>query len=75
MSSLLEIRRLSFSYGDLRVLWDIDLEVREGEIVTVVGSNGAGKSTTLKNVSRLVRPSSGAITFRGEDLLRLEPRE
>jgi branched-chain amino acid transport system ATP-binding protein len=73
LSSLLEIRKLSFSYGDLRVLWDIDLEVREGEIVTVVGSNGAGKSTTLKNISRLVRPSAGTITFAGQDLLRLEP--
>ncbi len=75
MSSLLEIRKLSFSYGDLRVLWDIDLDVRQGEIVTVVGSNGAGKSTTLKNVSRLVRAGAGSITFAGQDLRRLEPHE
>ncbi len=75
MSSLLEIRKLSFSYGDLRVLWDVDLDVREGEIVTVVGSNGAGKSTTLKNVSRLVRPGSGTVTFLGQDLRRLEPHD
>jgi branched-chain amino acid transport system ATP-binding protein len=75
LSSLLEVRKLSFSYGDLRVLWDVDLEVREGEIVTVVGSNGAGKSTTLKNVSRLVRPQAGTLTFQGQDLLRLEPHE
>ena len=58
--SLLEIRKLSFAYGDLRVLWDVDLEVRQGEIVTVVGGNGAGKSTTLRNVSRLLRPMSGS---------------
>jgi branched-chain amino acid transport system ATP-binding protein len=69
---LLEVRKLSFSYGDLRVLWDVDLEVRQGEIVTVVGSNGAGKSTTLKNVSRLVRGGTGAIAFQGQDLGRLE---
>jgi branched-chain amino acid transport system ATP-binding protein len=75
LSSLLELRQLSFSYGDLRVLWDVDLEVRAGEIVTVVGSNGAGKSTTLKNVSRLVRPDSGSLTFDGQDLTRLEPHE
>ena len=75
MSSLLEIRKLSFSYGDLRVLWDVDLEVRQGEIVTVVGSNGAGKSTTLKNVSRLVRGGTGALSFRGQDLMRLAPHE
>jgi branched-chain amino acid transport system ATP-binding protein len=75
LSSLLEIRKLSFSYGDLRVLWDIDLEVRQGEIVTVVGSNGAGKSTTLKNVSRLVRPGNGSITFDGHELRKFEPHE
>jgi branched-chain amino acid transport system ATP-binding protein len=71
VSSLLRIEKLSFGYGDLKVLWDVDLEVRAGEIVTVVGANGAGKSTTLKNVSRLVSPSSGTVTFDGEDLSRL----
>ena len=73
--SLLEIRKLSFAYGDLRVLWDVDLEVRQGEIVTVVGSNGAGKSTTLKNISRIVRGAAGAISFAGADLLRLASHE
>ncbi|WP_404800661.1 ABC transporter ATP-binding protein [Anaeromyxobacter paludicola] len=72
---MLEISKLSFSYGDLRVLWDVDLEVRQGEIVTVVGSNGAGKSTTLKNVSRLVRPGAGTLRFAGEDLTRLASHE
>ncbi len=72
---MLNIGKLNFSYGDLKVLWDVDLEVRKGEIVTVVGSNGAGKSTTLKNVSRLVRPSSGSLTFDGVDLTQLESHE
>ncbi len=72
---MLRIDRLNFSYGDLKVLWDIDLEVNEGEIVTVVGSNGAGKSTTLKNISRLVKWNSGSITFVGTDLAKLEPHE
>jgi branched-chain amino acid transport system ATP-binding protein len=75
LSSLLEVRGLSFSYGDLRVLWGIDLDVRQGEIVTVVGSNGAGKSTTLKNISRLVRPADGTLTFQGKDLTELESHE
>jgi branched-chain amino acid transport system ATP-binding protein len=66
---------LSFSYGDLKVLWDIDLEVNQGEIVTVVGANGAGKSTTLRNISRLVKASSGEVVFDGVDLLRLEPHQ
>ncbi|HEY6873874.1 MAG TPA: ABC transporter ATP-binding protein [Geobacteraceae bacterium] len=72
---MLKIDKLNFSYGDLQVLWGIDLEVAQGEIVTVVGSNGAGKSTTLKNISRLVRWNSGSITFDGADLFRLEPHE
>lgn len=69
---MLKIDKLNFSYDDLKVLWDIDLEVHEGEIVSVVGSNGAGKSTTLKNISRLVRPASGSITFKGEELTKME---
>jgi branched-chain amino acid transport system ATP-binding protein len=72
---VLRIQGLNFAYGDLQVLWDVDLEVKTGEIVTVVGANGAGKSTTLKNVSRLVRPRSGSITFDGEDLLALESHQ
>ncbi len=72
---MLAIEKLAFAYGDLKVLWDIDLTVRKGEIVTLVGSNGAGKSTTLKSVSRLVKWNSGTITFDGEDLSRLEPHE
>jgi branched-chain amino acid transport system ATP-binding protein len=70
---MLKIDKLNFSYDDLKVLWDIDLEVHEGEIVTVVGANGAGKSTTLKNISRLVKPNSGSITFKGIDLTQMEP--
>jgi branched-chain amino acid transport system ATP-binding protein len=64
---MLELRKLNFSYGDLKVLWDVDLDVKQGEIVTVVGANGAGKSTILKNVSRLVR-GSGTVSFLGEDI-------
>lgn len=72
---LLSIEKLDFSYDDLKVLWGIDLTVCEGEIVTLVGSNGAGKSTTLKNISRLVRWSAGSILWQGEDLARLEPHD
>jgi branched-chain amino acid transport system ATP-binding protein len=72
---MLTIDKLNFSYGDLKVLWDIDLEVKDGEIVTVVGANGAGKSTTLKNISRLVRPDSGSIRFMDQDLAGLEPHQ
>jgi branched-chain amino acid transport system ATP-binding protein len=72
---MLQIRKLNFSYGDLKVLWDVDLEVRDGEIVTVVGANGAGKSTILKNVSRLVRPTSGSVRLGDVDLEKLQSHE
>jgi branched-chain amino acid transport system ATP-binding protein len=72
---MLTIEKLNFSYGDMQVLWDIDLTVNEGEIVTVVGANGAGKSTMLKNISRLEKPSSGSITFSGENMKGLESHQ
>ncbi|HEX9406846.1 MAG TPA: ABC transporter ATP-binding protein [Thermoanaerobaculia bacterium] len=72
---MLAIDKLEFAYGDLQVLWGIDLTVQQGEIVTLVGANGAGKSTTLKNISRLVKWKSGSINFEGQDLSRLEVHE
>ncbi|HUJ19599.1 MAG TPA: ABC transporter ATP-binding protein [Nitrospirota bacterium] len=72
---MLKVENLSFSYGDLPVLWDVSLEVHEGEIVTVVGTNGSGKSTLLKNISRLVPRGAGRITFEGVDLAGLEAHE
>jgi len=71
MKPLLEIRDLDFAYGDVQVLRGVSLSVNPGEIVTLVGSNGAGKSTTLRNVSRLLRPRAGTLTFDGHDLTRL----
>jgi branched-chain amino acid transport system ATP-binding protein len=72
---MLNIDKLNFSYGDMQVIWDLDLAVNAGEIVTVVGANGAGKSTTLRNISRLVKWQSGSITFNGTDLAKCEPHE
>jgi branched-chain amino acid transport system ATP-binding protein len=72
---VLSVEKLCFAYDDLQVLWGVDLEVKEGEIVTVVGATGAGKSTVLRNISRLVKPSQGQLTFQGESLVRLQPHE
>jgi branched-chain amino acid transport system ATP-binding protein len=72
---MLRIRKLNFAYGDLQVLWDVDLDVNDREIVTVVGANGAGKSTILKNVSRLVRPTSGSVTLGEVDLGHLQSHQ
>jgi len=57
------------------VLWDLDLTVNPGEVVTVVGSNGAGKSTFLRVLSRLLRPTKGSVTFLGEDQSRRQPHQ
>jgi len=72
---MLEISKLQFAYGDLQVLWGVDLSVQQGEIVTVVGANGAGKSTILRNCSRLVKALSGSLKFQGEDLAGLQSHQ
>jgi len=73
--ALLELDSLSVGYGAIRAVREVSLSVEEGEIVTLIGANGAGKSTTLKAVSRLLRPSAGRIHFAGKDLTRSAPDE
>jgi branched-chain amino acid transport system ATP-binding protein len=70
---LLTIEGLSAGYGDVRVLWDINLTVEPGEITCIVGSNGAGKTTLLRTISGLVPATSGHIRFAGEDITALPP--
>jgi branched-chain amino acid transport system ATP-binding protein len=65
---MLEVKNIDVSYGDLQVLWDVSFQVNEGEIVALVGANGAGKSTTLKTVSGLLRPNNGSIRFLDQHL-------
>lgn len=63
--TLLELKNVTASYGDVQVLWGVTFDVREGEIATLVGANGAGKSTTLKTISGVVRATDGQIIFDG----------
>jgi len=70
---MLEVRNLSTFYGKAQALWDVCLEVRESEIVALVGSNGAGKTTLLNAVSGVVRPASGTISFLGQRIDGLPP--
>ena len=62
---MLKVSHIDVSYGDVQVLWDVSFEVREKEILVLVGANGAGKSTTLRTISGLLRPSKGSIEFDG----------
>ena len=70
---MLQLRDVHTYYGPVRVLRGISLEVREGEIVSLLGSNAAGKSTTLKTIFGVVRPARGTIEFRGERIDGLSP--
>ena len=72
---ILKVENLEAHYGKIAALKGISFEVREGQIVTLLGSNGAGKSTTLKTISCLMRASKGKITFLGEDITKLPPHE
>ena len=72
---LLEIERLVARYGAVEALHGVSLGVDEGEIVSLLGANGAGKSTTLKAISRVLAPASGEIRFAGRSLDRLDPED
>lgn len=70
---LLEVENLNVSYGAINAVRGISFTVAEGEIVTLIGANGAGKSTTLRTISGLLRPREGSIRFRDHDLTRMPP--
>jgi branched-chain amino acid transport system ATP-binding protein len=69
---VLEIMDIDVFYGDVQVIWDVSFEVKEGEVVALIGANGAGKSTTLKTVSGILRPRKGEILFRGAPIHKVE---
>jgi len=66
---VLEVDKIDVYYGDLKALWEVSLVIKEGEIVVLFGSNGAGKSTTLRTISGLLRAATGSITFNGLNLM------
>ena len=72
---MLELINLQCHYGQIHALKGLDLKVEAGEIVTIIGANGAGKSTTLQAISGLVRPSAGDILFEGTSTLKMRPDE
>jgi branched-chain amino acid transport system ATP-binding protein len=73
--TLLKVSDIRARYGSIEALKGVSLTVEEGEVVTLIGSNGAGKSTTLRSVSGLTPASSGTITFAGEDITRVPAHE
>jgi branched-chain amino acid transport system ATP-binding protein len=71
--ALLELKNLSINYGAIQAVRGIDLEVHAGEVVTLIGANGAGKSTTLRSISRLLKVREGSIHFGGSEITRHAP--
>ena len=75
MTALLEVRGLDAWYGAAQILFDVDLEVRRGEVLALMGRNGAGKSTTLKALMGLLGKRTGSVRFLGAELDRAEPHQ
>ena len=75
IDTLLKVENLETYYGKIAALRDVSFEVREGQIVTLLGSNGAGKSTTLRTISGLIAPSAGKVTFCGEDITKMSAHQ
>ena len=71
----LEIKDLRVAYGKIEAVKGISLVVNQGEIVSLIGANGAGKTTLLKTISGLLNPTSGAITYDGEDILKYKAHQ
>ncbi len=72
---MLKIHNLNTHYGNIHALKGIDLAVNQGEIVSLIGSNGAGKSTTLLTIAGLLKPTAGSITFKGREISNQPPHE
>lgn len=72
---MLQIKNVQSAYGQVKILWDVSLEVRKGEIVSIVGSNGAGKSTLLKTICGIVKAQSGTIAFEGKEIQKKAAHE
>ncbi|MBN9631755.1 MAG: ATP-binding cassette domain-containing protein, partial [Actinobacteria bacterium] len=70
--TLLELKNISVSYGRIEAIHDMSFSVEEGEIVSLIGANGAGKSTTMKTISGILNPSKGSILFDGQDITRMK---
>lgn len=70
---MLDVKNLSISYGYITALTDVDFNVKKGEIVTLIGSNGAGKTTSLMGISNLIAKESGRITFKGKNITNMTP--
>lgn len=71
---MLKVEGLNAGYGPVNILWDVDFTLNDGEIVAILGSNGSGKTTMVRAITGMIRPTSGSILFDGEDLAKKSSR-
>lgn len=72
---MLEVKNLDVHYGNIHAIKNISFDVKQGEIVTLIGANGAGKTTILQTLSRMIKPTNGTILFKGEDIEKVNPQK
>ena len=75
MAAILELEGVCAHYGRIQALRDVSLRVEEGEVVTIIGANGAGKSTTLMAISGILRPMAGQVVYDGQDTASIAPEK
>lgn len=73
--ALLEIKNINCFYGDVQVIYNVSLHINEGEVISLIGGNGAGKSTMIRTISGLMKPRSGEIFFQGQPIQTLRPEK
>jgi branched-chain amino acid transport system ATP-binding protein len=73
--TILEINDLTSGYGEVQILWGTSLSLEEGKLTSLVGANGAGKTTLLKSIMGLIKPWSGTVTFKGQDVSKISAHE
>lgn len=73
--ALLDIKNINCFYGDVQVIYDVSMHIEEGEVISLIGANGAGKSTILKTISGLMKPRSGDIIFENKSIVNLHPEK
>ncbi len=72
---MLKVENLNAGYGPVNILWDVAFDMNDGEVVAILGSNGAGKTTMVRAITGMIRPTSGSVIFNGEELCKKSSRE
>lgn len=75
MSTMLDVRKVNVFYGNIQALKDVSIEIKSNQVVTLIGANGAGKTTIIKTIAGFLKPAAGAISFLGNEIAKMSPAE